>query len=76
MSLGGMRGVHLVTPNTRAQILTPTHTLASIHRHKQTIASTVRPTPSEGPLNHPPGLESANTHWLAYVDTRKQVPAQ
>ena len=56
---GGLRGVPLVTQNTRAQVLTHTHTLAGIRRHKQTIASTVRPTPSEGRLYHPPGLKSA-----------------
>ena len=59
MAFGGLRGVPLVTPNTRAQVLTPTHTLASISRHKQTTASTVRPTPSEGRPNNPSGIKSA-----------------
>ena len=57
MALGGLRGVPLVMPNTHAQVLTPTHTLASISRHKQTTASTLRPTPSEGRLNNPSGIK-------------------
>ena len=59
MAWGRLRGVPLVTPNTLAQVLTPTHTLAIISRHKQTTASTVRPTPSGGRLNNPSGIKSA-----------------